>query len=328
MAATQMIIRQRRKDGGTELVSVVSSTCYEFIVCCSMILDEDMSTYKMNRSYCAAMTRLVEPRKQEYERIRRHHKAFKANTWNPDGLDPEPRVCLILNRFSRNLGVMYASPSCESILHIDSDEITGKPFLVFVRADDLASFVEQTDVAKASNMITHMRLWFQSPYWPQEIPCEAMVLGSSDGLLLVMRRCSAFTRRRLITGMCFSKSHDHSVTSSVDSGSSECTCLSAASSFSPPPASPSQGMNGRHMTIIKTPQEMAEGSISRIVEQSDDSDLKPMTSLEPDGFCRNEGSSPRPRESYFYRPHHVQASNDEVMWEEMDELDLGMDQLK
>ncbi|KAF9983013.1 hypothetical protein BGZ75_005535, partial [Mortierella antarctica] len=134
------------------------------------------------------MIRVVEPRNQEYERIRRHHKAFKANTWNPDGLDPEPRVCLILNRFSRNLGVMYASPSCESILHIDSEEITGRPFLLYVRADDLASFVEQTDVAKSSNMIAHMRFWFQSPYWPQEIPCEAVVLGASDGLVMVMRR--------------------------------------------------------------------------------------------------------------------------------------------
>ncbi|KAF9959403.1 hypothetical protein BGZ70_008857 [Mortierella alpina] len=239
-------------------------------------------------SYSATMTRIVEPRKQEYERIRRHHKAFKANTWNADGLDPEPRVCLILNRFSRNLGVMYASPSCESILHIDSEEITGKPFLLFVRADDLASFVEQTDVAKSSNMITHMRFWFQSPYWPQEIPCEAMVLGSSDGLVIVMRRCAAFSRRRLITGMCFSKCHGQSVASSVDSVGSECTCLSAASSYTPSPSSPLGRMSSRCMSIVKTPLEMAEGSINRIIEQSHESDLKFMKSLEPERFYPNE----------------------------------------
>ncbi|KAF9572149.1 hypothetical protein EC968_010235 [Mortierella alpina] len=328
MAATQLIVRLRRKDGGTELVSVVSSSCYEFLVSCSMILNADMSTCRPNRSYSATMTRIVEPRNQEYERIRRHHTAFKANTWNPDGLDPEPRVCLILNRFSRSLGVMYASPSCESILHIDSEEIIGKPFLVFVRADDLASFVEHTDVAKSSSMITHIRFWFQSPYWPQEIPCEAMVLGSSDGLVVVMRRCAAFSRRRLITGVCFCKTQLHSAASSLESTSSECTCLSAASSFSPifssSPMSPLKGMNSRCMSIVKTPQEMAEGSINRIIEQSHDSDLKPMRSIEPDGFCVHEGSSTGPRESYYYRRHCVRVRSDEILLE-MDGLDLGMD---
>ncbi|KAG0280649.1 hypothetical protein BGZ95_009288, partial [Linnemannia exigua] len=136
----------------------------------------------------------------EFERIKRHHKAFGVNTWNPNTLDPEPRACMILNRYSRNLGIMYASPSCQLIFKIDPDKAIGKPLLVFLRADDLAGFVEQAELAKSSNVVTHMRFWFQSPNCREEIPCEAMMFGAADGLVAVLRRCRPFMRRQAITG--------------------------------------------------------------------------------------------------------------------------------
>ncbi|KAG0064369.1 hypothetical protein BGZ92_005788 [Podila epicladia] len=145
------------------------------------------------------MTSLVGSRLEEFARIKRHHQAFGTNTWNPNGLEPEPRACMILNRFSRSLGIMYASPSCQIIFGIDPDQIVGKPFLLFIRADDLASFVEQVDLAKASNIVTHMRFWFQSPKHRQEIPCEAMLFGAADGMIAILRSCKPFFRKQLIT---------------------------------------------------------------------------------------------------------------------------------
>ncbi|KAF9426348.1 hypothetical protein BGZ94_006642, partial [Podila epigama] len=129
----------------------------------------------------------------------RHHEAFGLNTWNPNSLEPEPRACMILNRFSRNLGIMYASPSCQIIFGIEPDQVTGKPFLLFIRADDLAVFVEQVDIAKASNAVTHMRFWFQSPKVRHEIPCEAMLFGAADGMVAILRKCKPFYRKKLIT---------------------------------------------------------------------------------------------------------------------------------
>lgn len=107
---------------------------------------------------------------------------------------------MILNRFSRNLGIMYASPSCQLIFKIDPDKAIGKPLLVFLRADDLAGFVEQAELAKSSNIVTHMRFWFQSPNCQEEIPCEAMMFGAADGLVAVLRRCRPFMRRQAIMG--------------------------------------------------------------------------------------------------------------------------------
>ena len=130
--------------------------------------------------------------------MRRHHEAFEAHTWNHNVLAPEARVCLIINRFSRNLVVMYASSACEKVLHVDPDDLTGRPILLYIRADDLASFVEQVDGVKASTVIVQMRFWFQSPNWPQEIPCEAIMIGMSEGIVAVVRRCKPFVRKYFI----------------------------------------------------------------------------------------------------------------------------------
>ncbi|KAF9357670.1 hypothetical protein BGX26_003300, partial [Mortierella sp. AD094] len=134
----------------------------------------------------------------ELERISRNHKNL-SSTWNPASLDMELRACLFLNRFTRNLCVMFAAPACESILNIDPDALLGKPLLLFIRADDLASFVEQADLAKSTASIRHLRFWFQSPNCREEIPLEAMFIGASDAMVIIFRRCLPFRRKQFIT---------------------------------------------------------------------------------------------------------------------------------
>lgn len=200
MVGTQIVVRFKHKDGSYVPCMVIFSVCYDYIVTCSTVIDTAQEAFRKVYTHSAAMTSIVGSRHKEFERIKRHHKAFGANTWNASTLDPEPRACMILNRFSRNLGIMYASPSCQMIFKIDPDKATGKPLLVFLRADDLAGFVEQAELAKSSNVVTHMRFWFQSPNCREEIPCEAMMFGAADGLVAVLRRCRPFMRRQAILG--------------------------------------------------------------------------------------------------------------------------------
>ncbi|KAG0033894.1 hypothetical protein BGZ81_006915 [Podila clonocystis] len=199
MVGTQIVLRFKAKDDSWVPCMVIFSLCYDYIVTCSTVIAQTDGTIRQLTAHSAAMTSLVGSRQEEFARIKRHHQAFGTNTWNPNGLEPEPRACMILNRFSRSLGIMYASPSCHIIFGVEPDQIVGKPFLLFIRADDLASFVEQVDLAKASNIVTHMRFWFQSPKHRQEIPCEAMLFGAADGMIAILRRCKPFFRKQLIT---------------------------------------------------------------------------------------------------------------------------------
>ncbi|KAG0325122.1 hypothetical protein BGZ99_001032 [Dissophora globulifera] len=198
LVASQMTVRFIAKDGRFVPCVVVVSLCYDFLLNCATVVNPNLNTYKQLRTHSAAMNRLVGSRKEEFERIKRHHEAFATNTWDTHVMEPELRVCMILNRFSRNLIIMYASSACERVFDIDPDHIVGKPLLLFIRADDLASFVEQMDMIKASTAVAYMRFWFQSPKLRQEIPCEVMLFGAADGIVAVIRRCRPFVRKRFI----------------------------------------------------------------------------------------------------------------------------------
>ncbi|KAG0325123.1 hypothetical protein BGZ99_001033 [Dissophora globulifera] len=230
--ASQITVRYKAKDGRFVLCISVFSLCYDFFVCCTTVVHANPGAYKQLRAHSTVMSRLVGSKKEEFERIKRHHEAFAANRWDTHAMELEPRVCMILNRFSRSLTIMYASSACERIFHIDPDHIVGKPILLFIRADDLASFVEQMDMIKATTAITYIRFWFQSPRLRQEIPCEAMLFGAADGIVAVMRRCRPFIRKRFIG----SRDHDWNyrtptaaanINKNRDQGSS-CTSASSA----------------------------------------------------------------------------------------------------
>ncbi|KAF9093819.1 hypothetical protein BGX27_001554 [Mortierella sp. AM989] len=175
------------------------------------------------------MKRAVGSQKEEFERLRRHQEALAAN-W--EQLEPEPRVCLILNRFTMNLIVMHASSACQMVFNVDPDDITGKPFLVYLRSDDLAPFVKQMYVVKGTTAIVDMRFWFQSPNQSQEIPCEAIFIGTGDGILVIVRKCKPFFRRCLLGGWDqFEMTPNVSMTSgSYQSDFSSATSYSSASS--------------------------------------------------------------------------------------------------
>ncbi|KAF9572145.1 hypothetical protein EC968_010231 [Mortierella alpina] len=229
-------------------------------------------------------------------------------TWNAQALEPEYRVCMILNRYSRALCVLYASPLCEHVLHIESEEIVGKPFLLFIRADDMAAFVEQANVAKSTNFITHMRFWFQSPIRPQEIPCEATMFAASDGLVMIMRRCNGFFKRRRITG--------------VDSTSMELSTPRPLSIISTASSSPSSAQGPLDQSSSECYRENTRGaqetvmlgSVDRIIELISDDDYKPMVKLLPQADHplgeEQEENSMNLAHNGLFKLHHVQHDSD------------------
>ncbi|KAF9168998.1 hypothetical protein BGX20_010943 [Mortierella sp. AD010] len=188
IAGTQLFVRLKRKNGTYIPFMALGIICFHYLISCLTIMNEEDGSK-------ATM---------EFERISRNHKNL-SSTWNPVNFDMELRACLFLNRFTRNLCIMYASPSCGLILNIDPNDLIGKPLLLFIRADDLASFVEQADSAKTTATVRHLRFWFQSPNCHQEIPLEAIFLGAADALIIIFRTCLPFRRKQFITN--FSSQH-------------------------------------------------------------------------------------------------------------------------
>ncbi|KAF9171253.1 hypothetical protein BGX21_007534 [Mortierella sp. AD011] len=197
LVSSQLFAKYRHKDGHPVYIHVVFSMCYDMIVSHVILVPPPEEGYRQpSRAHSRAMTRLVGAKKEEFARLKRHHNAFKANnTWDATSLEPEARVCLLLNRYTRSLIVMYASAVCDKVLHIDPDKITGKSILLLIRSDDLGLFVEQLDIVKRESSIINMRLCFQSPNLLNEIPCEAVFVGARDAVIAVIRRYKPFVRK-------------------------------------------------------------------------------------------------------------------------------------
>ncbi|KAI8358115.1 hypothetical protein B0O80DRAFT_274461 [Mortierella sp. GBAus27b] len=194
LIASQIVVRFVMKDGQQILCALLACVCYDFTVNVFKVQDPDVE--KRRWAHSTIMNRGMGSKK-EFEGMRRHHQASE-NAWNNQAMEPEARVCLIINRYTRGLTVMYASSACEKVLHVDPDDITGKPILLYVRSDDLAPFVEQVDLAKTTTTISQMRFWFQSPNTRHPIPCEAVIMGTSDGIMALIRKCKPFVRKHFI----------------------------------------------------------------------------------------------------------------------------------
>ncbi|KAI8357473.1 hypothetical protein B0O80DRAFT_424510 [Mortierella sp. GBAus27b] len=246
LIASQILVRFMTKDGQSILCATVACICYDFSAAVLRVLDDGAEAYMERWAHSTTMNRRSRPKKEEFERMKRHHQATAEHSRNQQQatIEPEARVCLIINRYSLGLTVMYASSACEKVLHVDPDEITGKPILLYIRSDDLAPFVEQVDLIKATTTVSQMRLWFQSPNCRQEIPCEAIVAGTPDGIVAVIRRCRPFVRKHLLGSreQFENRSQGSSVSSkwSLSSGSSP---HSEPSSCSSPPV-PARGRYG------------------------------------------------------------------------------------
>ncbi|KAF9100348.1 hypothetical protein BGX27_000443 [Mortierella sp. AM989] len=265
LVTSQAITRFRHKNGQTVICLVVFSMCYDMIVSSTTMLAPPTSEtegYHELRAHSSVMTRMVNTKKEEFARMKRHHEAFQANnTWNAQILEPEARVCLLLNRFTRSLTVMYASSACEKVLHIDPDDITGKPILLFIRSDDLASFVEQMDIVRGTSSIVNMRFWFQSPNLLHEIPCEVVFIGGSDAIITVIRRYKPFVRKYFIGSReQYESSSKFSCSTGWSSGyspsSEQSPITSISSSYSTPDSQsgswpPSFGVNRKTLSRVK-----------------------------------------------------------------------------
>ncbi|RDW91080.1 hypothetical protein BP5796_02245 [Coleophoma crateriformis] len=75
----------------------------------------------------------------------------------------EPRAALILNRFSHNLYVLYATNAVSDILGLSPDEIRGKSFYECIQDDCRLDAIRVLESAKANDSIAYLRFRYLDP---------------------------------------------------------------------------------------------------------------------------------------------------------------------
>ena len=98
-------------------------------------------------------------------------------------MEREPRAALILNRFTRNLTVMFATASITSVLGLRPNEIKNKGFYRCIQENCLSEAIECLESAKANDSIAYLRFFFQDPREDEELadaPTSSNMVGGGD----------------------------------------------------------------------------------------------------------------------------------------------------
>jgi len=83
-------------------------------------------------------------------------------------MEHEPRAALILNRFTRNLSIMFATNAVTSILGLQPDEIKDKAFYEIIQENCLQNAIQCLESAKANESIAYLRFNFRDPRLERE----------------------------------------------------------------------------------------------------------------------------------------------------------------
>lgn len=105
------------------------------------------------------------------------------DTWST--VEPEPRFCLILNRYSEQALIVFATRQCEEIGKMNQIECVGQSVLEFVAPEHQAIVKHHLELVKSSEMIVKF------PFlWHTHILMEAVMSCTVDGLVMVIRHAN------------------------------------------------------------------------------------------------------------------------------------------
>ncbi|KAK9701947.1 hypothetical protein K7432_011486 [Basidiobolus ranarum] len=119
---------------------------------------------------------------------------FKALSQSTPSYPPKsPRVCLILDRFSEFLPIMYATESSEQVLGFKPSQLIGTSFYSYVDPDELYEVQEEMMDMKIGQFRTLTSLFeftFVSPNGSFDV--KAGLCFSSDGIVAVLSPINPF----------------------------------------------------------------------------------------------------------------------------------------
>ncbi|KAK0630660.1 hypothetical protein B0T17DRAFT_486908 [Bombardia bombarda] len=98
------------------------------------------------------------PRDPRYHMLEHLSPKFKMPP-----MEHEPRAALILNRFTRNLSIMFATNAVSAILGLEPDEIKDKAFYELIQENCLQNAIQCLESAKANESIAYLRFFFRDP---------------------------------------------------------------------------------------------------------------------------------------------------------------------
>ncbi|KAK9759671.1 hypothetical protein K7432_017071 [Basidiobolus ranarum] len=187
-----ILCRVQHKDGFYVYVEVIGVICHDMMVVfyalisgpprfkCQLILNQRITPIER--------TRISNEGLETLDSFNRPISLIKYP--NVDAafrdLTPEPRVCLIINRFTLRHAILFASNATEHLLGIMPEDMIGMPLLSYINPEDMDTVDHAFFTVKSHQSMTSFPVIFLSPGLG-ELNLHAVAISCSDGIILLLR---------------------------------------------------------------------------------------------------------------------------------------------
>ncbi|CAO3676659.1 unnamed protein product [Rhizopus stolonifer] len=194
--ASMVIYRFLCKDGAYVIVESVINYCYDLLISSNYLYEEDSLEHGLRTStvdevfICnpTGKLRLAGAWNERQENILKIIET--SEIWREDILlmPLEKRFCLILNRFTETLQIVYATHCINELVSLSAAEIMGRSLFNFVNERDIPPLRAQIDMAKEHGLVVRLRFdWLMGGEKSISEPVEGTISGTNDGIVLVIR---------------------------------------------------------------------------------------------------------------------------------------------
>ncbi|KAG0165732.1 hypothetical protein DFQ28_009402 [Apophysomyces sp. BC1034] len=187
--------RFKHKNGSYVTLETVVHHCHDILVTTNFIHDVTSATHKMRFSSVDEVLNCMPDGTLQGVgawNLRQEHMKETLDVdyrWigNEVVHSQEPRFCLILNRYTEELTVVFASQLISRVVTTAADVIVGHSLYEFIHERDRSVAQAHMALVKEYGMVVRLRFdWLQDDDLAQAV--EAIVSCTNDGIVMVLRQ--------------------------------------------------------------------------------------------------------------------------------------------
>ena len=188
--------RFKCKYTGYVYVESIVHYCHDALITCNFIYDVNALDHKMRVNTVDEIYNCLPDGSLELAGAWNDRQELLEESLDTDSIwdgetvfrQQEKRFCLIMNRFTDFLNIVYISELAGELVSLDSKKCIGRSFYDFVLDCDVDSMQAQIDLAKEHHMVVRLRFdWVVNLETNETKPMEAITTCTDDGLVMVLR---------------------------------------------------------------------------------------------------------------------------------------------
>ncbi|KAL3428389.1 hypothetical protein PVAG01_01898 [Phlyctema vagabunda] len=179
-AAVLHYARIKSRDGQWVGCECVFTIVHDVLIACTSIYRQSENNER-RAAIAPTIRRLFasSPKDPRYHMLEELSVKFRTS---PQAAIREPRAALILNRFSRELFVLYATNAVSDILGVTPDQLRGKAFYECIQENCLPEAIRCLESAKANDSIAYLRFWYRNPRHAEDLAQQDENMQDADAV--------------------------------------------------------------------------------------------------------------------------------------------------